>query len=74
MTFFCNKYNEFNNCTRSIQLLQHTWIWNWIEDTYPDSIQIVDYFHAKEYLCEFAKEYFNNKNKLKSGLTNKAIL
>lgn len=39
-----------------------TWIWNWIEDTYPDSIQIVDFFHAKEHLCEFANMYFKEKN------------
>lgn len=40
-----------------------TWIWNWIEDTYPDSIQIVDFFHAKEHLCEFANGYFKEKQK-----------
>ena len=38
-----------------------TWIWNWIEDTYPNSIQIVDYFHAKEHLCEFANANFKDK-------------
>ena len=38
------------------------WIWNWVEDTYPDCEQIVDFFHAKEHLCEFAKEYFKDKN------------
>tara|TARA_R110002049_G_C9063769_1_gene554388 strand:+ start:346 stop:1239 length:894 start_codon:yes stop_codon:yes gene_type:complete len=38
------------------------WIWNWIDDAYPGSIQIVDCFHAKEHLCEFAKDYFKNKN------------
>ena len=37
------------------------WIWNWVEDTYPDCEQIVDFFHAKEHLCEFAKEYFKDK-------------
>lgn len=37
------------------------WIWNWVEDTYPESVQIVDYFHAKEHLCEFAKQYFKNQ-------------
>ena len=37
------------------------WIWNWVEDTYPDSIQIVDFFHAKEHLCDFAKDYFKDK-------------
>ena len=35
-----------------------TWIWNWVEDTYTNSIQIVDYFHAKEHLCEFANANF----------------
>ena len=39
-----------------------TWIWHWVEDTYPDCIQIVDFFHAKEHLCEFAKEYFKDKD------------
>lgn len=34
------------------------WIWNWVEDSYPKSIQILDFFHAKEHLCKFAKEYF----------------
>lgn len=38
------------------------WIWNWVEDTYPDCEQIVDFFHAKEHLYEFAKEYFKDKN------------
>ena len=39
-----------------------TWIWNWVEDTYPECEQIVDFFHAKEHLCEFAKEYFKDKS------------
>jgi hypothetical protein len=34
------------------------WIWNWIEDTYPNCIQILDYFHALEHLCQFAKQYY----------------
>ena len=39
-----------------------TWIWNWVEDTYAGCEQIVDFFHAKEHLCEFAKEYFKDKS------------
>jgi len=34
------------------------WIWRWVERQYPDAVQILDYFHAKEKLCEFAKEAF----------------
>lgn len=37
------------------------WIWNWVEDTYPSSIQILDFFHAKEHLCQFAKEYYSDE-------------
>ena len=31
------------------------WIWHWIEEQYPQAVQILDYFHAKEKLCEFAE-------------------
>jgi hypothetical protein len=34
------------------------WIKNWIADAYPQAVAILDFFHAKEYLCQFAKEYF----------------
>jgi hypothetical protein len=30
----------------------------WMESMYPDDIHILDYFHAKEHLCDFAKSYF----------------
>ena len=36
------------------------WLKNWMEDAYPKAICILDYYHAKEYLCAFAKEYFSN--------------
>lgn len=31
------------------------WIWNWAEDNYPGAVQILDFFHAKEKLIEFAR-------------------
>jgi hypothetical protein len=34
------------------------WIWNWAEDFYPDATQILDFYHAKEHLCDFAVNYF----------------
>jgi len=37
------------------------WIWKWIEQYYPESIQIVDYYHCKEHLCEFAKLYYTDE-------------
>jgi len=40
------------------------WIWNWVQDYYPNSTQILDYYHCKEHLCDFAKEYFTEKEAL----------
>ncbi len=31
------------------------WIWNWVEDTYPEEVSLV-------LVCEFAKEYFKDKS------------
>lgn len=38
------------------------WLWNNIEDRYPNSTQILDYFHCKEHVCEFAKVYFKENS------------
>jgi hypothetical protein len=34
------------------------WIWKWAQELYPDSVQILDFYHAKEHLCRFAKLHF----------------
>jgi hypothetical protein len=34
------------------------WIWNWVEEYYPQSTQILDFYHCKEHLFAFAKVYF----------------
>ena len=44
------------------------WIRNWITDAYPYAIIILDFFHAKEYLCNFAKEYFKNDKERKKWI------
>ncbi len=36
------------------------WIWNWIGENYPESVQILDYFHCSEKLHDFAKEALKN--------------
>jgi Uncharacterised protein family (UPF0236) len=33
------------------------WIWNWVDEYYPKSIQILDFYHCKEHLFAFAKKY-----------------
>jgi hypothetical protein len=37
-----------------------TWIKNWIEDSYSDSIAILDYYHACEHLHAFAESVFKD--------------
>ncbi len=44
------------------------WIWNWIDTHYPNAVQILDYFHAKEHLCQFASEYFCCPNQAKEWI------
>jgi len=37
------------------------WFWDWATACYPQAVQILDYFHAKEYLCEFARLCLKDK-------------
>jgi hypothetical protein len=34
------------------------WLWNWVEDTYPASIKILDYFHAVEKIGTYASHQY----------------
>lgn len=37
------------------------WLKNWIEDAYPCTHSILDYYHACEYLHNFSREHFKDK-------------
>ena len=37
------------------------WIWKWADDLYPESVQVLDFFHAKEHLCQFAEQQFKDQ-------------
>lgn len=39
------------------------WIWNLVQSYFPDAIQIVDWFHACEYLMPIAKLAFSDKKR-----------
>lgn len=53
-----------------------TWIRHWIEDTYPGAVQILDFYHAAEYLHGFAQEYFSDPKARKkwAGKQKKLLL
>lgn len=44
------------------------WIWEWVDTYYPDAVQILDFYHAKEHLCLFANEYFQCPDKRKKWI------
>lgn len=37
------------------------WIWDWADEQYPDAVQILDYYHVKQALWRYAKEYFTSQ-------------
>jgi hypothetical protein len=36
------------------------WIWNWLDDVYPDHHQVLDFYYASEKLHGFAREAFKD--------------
>lgn len=38
-----------------------SWIRNWIEDRFDNPVSILDYYHASEYLHEFARSHFKEQ-------------
>lgn len=40
-----------------------SWINNWIKSNYPRSTNILDYYHAAEYIYDFSKIMWSNKDK-----------
>ncbi len=50
------------------------WIWLWVAANYPDAIQILDFYHAKEHLCQFAEEYFKDYGKRRKWIEEQTKL
>jgi hypothetical protein len=42
------------------------WIWDWVEKHYPNSLQILDFYHAMQYAWDFAKVAFRDPLQQKS--------
>ena len=45
------------------------WLWNWVEDTYPESTKILDYFHAVEKLGTYATQQYTDEKERKQWMT-----
>lgn len=50
------------------------WIWNWAEAVYPKTTQILDFFHAKEHLCNFAELHFCDEQQKNQWLDEQTLL
>ena len=50
------------------------WFWEWANIYYPGAIQILDYYHCKEYLCEFARLVFKDKQERKIWIEQQETL
>lgn len=44
------------------------WIRNWIADTFPEAVSILDYYHATQYLYAFAETYFRDRHKIEKWI------
>ena len=79
ITYYCDvmEAKEFGNllwatgCQRQAQLAEELVflgdgaerIWNQVKEHYPEAVQIVDWFHATEYIAPVAKAAFTDKDK-----------
>lgn len=45
------------------------WIWNWVEGTYPEMIQILDFYHAVEKLGHYARYQIEDEKERKRWLS-----
>lgn len=50
------------------------WFWEWASIYYPNVIQILDYFHCKEYLCEYARLIFKDEKQRKKWIKKQETL
>ena len=46
------------------------WFWDWASEAHPAALQILDYYHCKGYLWDFAKVYFKDKDERAAWVTH----
>lgn len=49
------------------------WIWKTVESFYPESVQILDFYHAKEHLCQWAELVFKDKTEKKNWVNAQCL-
>jgi len=85
MTYYCDicEAHQFGNllwatgCQRQAQLAEELiflgdgaeWIWKLVQEHYPEAIQIVDWFHATEYITPVASAAFTPEDQQQAWIT-----
>ena len=85
MTYYCDvcEAHQFGNllwatgCQRQAQLTEELiflgdgaeWIWKLVQEHYPEAIQIVDWFHATEYITPVASAAFTPEDQQQAWIT-----
>lgn len=49
------------------------WIWRWVEAMYPESTQILDFYHAKEHLHQYADAAFKDKTQKEKWIDQQVV-
>lgn len=73
---FGNNKDFFNKFEPYVEFYRHKvfiadgakWIWNWVEDCYSDSVQILDFFHAVEKFGAYATLVYKDERERKQWL------
>lgn len=50
------------------------WIWKWVEAHYPESTQILDFYHVKEHLCRWAEYVFKDTVRKQEWIDRQCLL
>ena len=73
---FLKKFEHYLDCLLNVVFIADgaKWFWNWIETFYPQAIQILDFFHVKEHLCQYAQLYFKEAEEAKKWIDSQTEL
>jgi hypothetical protein len=73
---FLEKFDHYVSCLPNPVFIADgaRWIWNWVEAFHPKAIQILDFYHAKEHLCQYAMLYFKEEIMAKQWIDDQTKL
>jgi hypothetical protein len=73
---FEKKFDHLVSCFSNVVFIADgaKWFWNWVEAFHPNAIQVLDFYHAKEHLCQHAPLYFKDEEMAKQWIDEQTEL